>query len=90
LANNVIANPTNPKYRSVRLANPLVANTLVPAIGAMECLFEMGFEEVSCSPVSDSKFVALSYVDRAHIMSSTFITRRKIAWCSLIKPVCIT
>lgn len=46
LANNVIKNPSDPKYRSIRLANPTVANKLLPAVGAMECLFEMGFKEV--------------------------------------------
>lgn len=45
LANNVIKNPSDPKYRSIRLANPTVANKLLPAVGAMECLFEMGFKE---------------------------------------------
>lgn len=45
LANNVIKNPSDQKYRSIRLANPTVANKLLPAVGAMECLFEMGFKE---------------------------------------------
>lgn len=47
LVDNVIKNPSNPKYRSIRLGNPTIANKLLPAIGAMECLFEMGFKEVS-------------------------------------------
>ena len=46
LAENVIKDPSNPKYRSLRLGNPTVANKLLPAVGAMECLFEMGFQEV--------------------------------------------
>lgn len=46
LASNVIKNPSEPKFRSIRLANPTVVNKLLPAVGAMECLFEMGFEEV--------------------------------------------
>ncbi|KAK3932966.1 Peptide-N(4)-(N-acetyl-beta-glucosaminyl)asparagine amidase [Frankliniella fusca] len=45
LASNVIKNPSDPKYRSIRLANPTVAKKLLPAVGAMECLFEMGFKE---------------------------------------------
>jgi len=47
LVDNIIKNPSNPKYRSIRLGNPTVASKLLPAVGAMECLFEMGFEEVS-------------------------------------------
>jgi peptide-N4-(N-acetyl-beta-glucosaminyl)asparagine amidase len=47
LVENVIKNPSNPKYRNIRLGNSTVANKLLPAVGAMECLFEMGFEEVS-------------------------------------------
>ncbi|PSN55935.1 Peptide-N(4)-(N-acetyl-beta-glucosaminyl)asparagine amidase [Blattella germanica] len=45
LVDNVIKDPSNPKYRSIRLGNPTVANKLLPAVGAMECLFEMGFKE---------------------------------------------
>lgn len=45
LASNVIKNPSEPKYRSIRLANATVVNKLLPAVGAMECLFEMGFQE---------------------------------------------
>lgn len=47
LVDNVLRNPSNPKYRSIRLGNPTIANKLLPAVGAMECLFEMGFQEVS-------------------------------------------
>lgn len=45
LVDNVIKDPSNPKYRNIRLGNPIVANKLLPAVGAMECLFEMGFQE---------------------------------------------
>jgi peptide-N4-(N-acetyl-beta-glucosaminyl)asparagine amidase len=47
LVDNVIKNPSNPKYRSIKLGNPTVSSKLIPAVGAMECLFEMGFQEVS-------------------------------------------
>lgn len=47
LVDNIIKNPSNPKYRCIRLGNPTVANKILPAVGAMECLFEMGFQEVS-------------------------------------------
>lgn len=45
LVDNVIKNPSNPKYRCIRLGNPTVASKILPAVGAMECLFEMGFQE---------------------------------------------
>lgn len=46
VADNVLRNPTKQQYRSIRLSNPTVASKILPAIGAMECLFSMGFEEV--------------------------------------------
>ena len=46
-ADNVINNPNEPKYRKIRLGNPMVENKLLPVSGALECLFEMGFIEVS-------------------------------------------
>ncbi|XP_012263597.2 peptide-N(4)-(N-acetyl-beta-glucosaminyl)asparagine amidase [Athalia rosae] len=45
LCNNVIKNPNDLKYRKVRLSNPTVIAKLLPAVGAMECLFEIGFVE---------------------------------------------
>jgi peptide-N4-(N-acetyl-beta-glucosaminyl)asparagine amidase len=51
LVDNVIKNPSNPKYRCIRLANSTVASKILPAVGAMECLFEMGFQEVSSQRV---------------------------------------
>ena len=46
-ASNVILYPLEPKYRRIRLGNPTVEGKLLPVVGAIECLFEMGFEEVS-------------------------------------------
>ena len=45
-ANNVLNDPENIKYRQIRVGNPIVEKRLLPINGAMECLFEMGFEEV--------------------------------------------
>jgi peptide-N4-(N-acetyl-beta-glucosaminyl)asparagine amidase len=45
-ADNVIKNPNEPKYRKIRLGNPTVEAKLLPVVGALECLFEMGFVEV--------------------------------------------
>ncbi len=46
LANNVLNHPDNPKYRKIKVGNAIVSTKLLPVSGAMECLFEMGFEEV--------------------------------------------
>ncbi|CAM1295100.1 NGLY1 (predicted), partial [Pycnogonum litorale] len=45
IANNIVRDPENVKYRTIRLSNATVVNKLLPVNGAMECLFEMGFEE---------------------------------------------
>lgn len=45
LLDNIIKEPTNPKYRRLRIGNATVSGTLLPAIGAMECLFYIGFKE---------------------------------------------
>ena len=45
-ANNILNDPENQKYRQIRVGNPVVEKRLLPVCGAMECLFEMGFEEV--------------------------------------------
>ena len=46
LANNVLENPLEMKYRRLRVGNPIIESKLLPLVGAMECLFEMGFKEV--------------------------------------------
>lgn len=46
ILDNVIKAPANVKYRKLRLSNEIVSNKLIPAIGALECLFEFGFLEV--------------------------------------------
>jgi len=40
-------NPYEEKYRSIRNGNPAFSTRLLPVRGAVECLFEMGFQEVS-------------------------------------------
>lgn len=46
LCRNVIKYPNEIKYRMVRLSNQIVVDKILPAVGAMECLFEIGFLEV--------------------------------------------
>ena len=57
----LIRNPNDEKYRSIRIGNTTFSTRLLPVRGAVECLFEMGFEEVSV-------FVAFSavYVQSVH------------------------
>lgn len=44
-ADNILRNPREEKYRSIRIGNPTFSTKLLPIKGAVECLFEMGFEE---------------------------------------------
>ncbi|XP_039276508.1 peptide-N(4)-(N-acetyl-beta-glucosaminyl)asparagine amidase isoform X2 [Nilaparvata lugens] len=45
LIHNVLLFPGDQKFRKIRLENPTIKKYVLPAIGAMECLFEMGFQE---------------------------------------------
>ncbi|XP_057595479.1 peptide-N(4)-(N-acetyl-beta-glucosaminyl)asparagine amidase isoform X2 [Hippopotamus amphibius kiboko] len=44
-ADNILRNPNDEKYRSIRIGNATFSTRLLPVRGAVECLFEMGFEE---------------------------------------------
>ncbi|XP_043920711.1 peptide-N(4)-(N-acetyl-beta-glucosaminyl)asparagine amidase [Protopterus annectens] len=44
-ADNILSHPNEEKYRSIRLGNPIFSSRLLPVRGAVDCLFEMGFEE---------------------------------------------
>nr|XP_040043898.1 peptide-N(4)-(N-acetyl-beta-glucosaminyl)asparagine amidase [Gasterosteus aculeatus aculeatus] len=44
-ADNILRSPNEEKYRSIRIGNPTFSTKLLPVKGAVECLFEMGFEE---------------------------------------------
>lgn len=46
---NIINHPRDDKHRTLKLTNPTVINKLLPVIGAMECLFAIGFNEVMYS-----------------------------------------
>ncbi|KAG8230480.1 hypothetical protein J437_LFUL013521 [Ladona fulva] len=45
ILDNIVKQPLNENYRRIRLSDDHVANTLLTGIGAMECLFELGFVE---------------------------------------------
>eukprot|EP00092_Neocalanus_flemingeri_P003387 GFUD01003628.1.p1 GENE.GFUD01003628.1~~GFUD01003628.1.p1 ORF type:complete len:250 (+),score=53.32 GFUD01003628.1:75-824(+) len=45
LLSNVVRDPNNIKYRQVKLSNKKIEENLLPATGAFEILFSVGFEE---------------------------------------------
>ncbi|CAL8297315.1 unnamed protein product [Lota lota] len=44
-ADNILRYPNEDKYKSIRIGNATFSTKLLPIKGAVECLFEMGFEE---------------------------------------------
>ncbi|XP_030044841.1 peptide-N(4)-(N-acetyl-beta-glucosaminyl)asparagine amidase-like [Microcaecilia unicolor] len=44
-ADNILRSPNEEKYRSIRIGSPSFSTRLLPVRGAVQCLFEMGFEE---------------------------------------------
>ncbi|XP_074939356.1 peptide-N(4)-(N-acetyl-beta-glucosaminyl)asparagine amidase isoform X2 [Phalacrocorax aristotelis] len=46
-ADNILRNPYEEKYRSIKIGNPAFSTRLLPVRGAVECLFEMGFQEAA-------------------------------------------
>lgn len=46
LLDNVIRDPINVKYRTIRLANRTIADKLLTVPGMMECLIGIGFVRV--------------------------------------------
>lgn len=49
ICRNILRSPSDDKYREVRLDAEVVIEKLLPAVGAMECLFEIGYVEVCIS-----------------------------------------
>lgn len=47
LLENVIREPENPKYRTIRLENKTIKEKLLALVGARELLIRIGFHEVS-------------------------------------------
>ncbi|XP_034935210.1 peptide-N(4)-(N-acetyl-beta-glucosaminyl)asparagine amidase [Chelonus insularis] len=45
ICDNIVKFPSDEKYRKLRIANPVISEKLLPAIGATEFLFELGFVE---------------------------------------------
>jgi len=70
LVDNVIREPQNIKYRSVRLSNPKIESKLLSASGAFEILFSMGFEEASPTCFDLRTATITSLLRRATTVSS--------------------
>ncbi|KAF4518385.1 hypothetical protein B566_EDAN010477 [Ephemera danica] len=67
ICDNILNHPEEIKYRRLRLSNANVSTKLLPATGAIECLFEMGFEEADDSfvlPGSSSLSVVKQFKER--------------------------
>ena len=62
-ATNIINNPGNPKYKSIRVGNKIFQSRLLPVSGGVECLFVMGFEEVGAS-------CSHSFMSSPHVLNS--------------------
>ena len=63
-ASNIINNPDNPKYRSIRVGNKIFQSRLLPVNGAVECLFAIGFQEVFSSSFYVAKLKYCLYLPR--------------------------
>ncbi|KAG1948791.1 peptide-N(4)-(N-acetyl-beta-glucosaminyl)asparagine amidase [Pimephales promelas] len=71
-ADNILRNPNEDKYRSIRIGNPTFSTKLLPVKGAVECLFEMGFEEAETHLV----FPKSASVERLRQVRETIATER--------------
>ena len=62
IGNNILENPGIPKYRRLKVSNATITQKLLPVCGAVECLIEMGFQEVRHSDtVTEVEFMVVVY-----------------------------
>lgn len=47
ICQNILSHPNDSEHRRVRLDDPVVIAKLLPALGAIECLFDVGFVEAT-------------------------------------------
>lgn len=78
-------NPNEDKYRSIRIGNPTFSTKLLPIKGAVECLFEMGFEEVGVGNIYVKAYIVTFMVSKHdHVFDLLFVcvpVRLKPTWC---------
>lgn len=72
-ADNILRNPNEEKYRSIRIGNPTFSTKLLPIKGAVECLFEMGFEEAETHLV----FPKTASVDQLKLIRESIAAERE-------------
>ncbi|XP_041665212.1 peptide-N(4)-(N-acetyl-beta-glucosaminyl)asparagine amidase [Cheilinus undulatus] len=72
-ADNILRNPNEEKYRSIRIGNPTFSTKLLPIKGAVECLFEMGFEEAETHLV----FPKSASVDQLKLIRESIAAERE-------------
>ncbi|XP_071355410.1 peptide-N(4)-(N-acetyl-beta-glucosaminyl)asparagine amidase [Trachinotus anak] len=71
-ADNILRYPNEEKYRSIRIGNPTFSTKLLPIKGAVECLFEMGFEEAETHLV----FPASASVEQLKLIRESIAAER--------------
>ncbi|XP_051520399.1 peptide-N(4)-(N-acetyl-beta-glucosaminyl)asparagine amidase-like isoform X2 [Myxocyprinus asiaticus] len=71
-ADNILRNPNEEKYRSIRIGNPTFSTKLLPVKGAVECLFEMGFKEAETHLL----FPKSASVERLRQVRETIVAER--------------
>ncbi|XP_029687591.1 peptide-N(4)-(N-acetyl-beta-glucosaminyl)asparagine amidase-like [Takifugu rubripes] len=71
-ADNILRFPNEEKYRSIRIGNPTFSTKLLPIKGAVECLFEMGFEEAETHLV----FPKSASVEQLKLIRDSIATER--------------
>ncbi|XP_064205332.1 peptide-N(4)-(N-acetyl-beta-glucosaminyl)asparagine amidase [Anguilla rostrata] len=83
-ADNILRNPDEDKYRSIRIGNPTFSTKLLPVPGAVECLFEMGFEEAETHLV----FPQSASVDQLRRIRETIAAERDQRLGAGQTPIC--
>ncbi|XP_028316958.1 peptide-N(4)-(N-acetyl-beta-glucosaminyl)asparagine amidase isoform X2 [Gouania willdenowi] len=72
-ADNILRYPNEDKYKSIRIGNPTFSTKLLPIKGAVECLFEMGFEEAETHLV----FPKSASVERLKLIRESIAAERE-------------
>lgn len=63
ILNNIIRDPQNDKYRTIRLENQIINEKLLSLNGVRELLEKIGFVEVrNCHHLSPSNYVFMSFL----------------------------
>ncbi|XP_035537083.1 peptide-N(4)-(N-acetyl-beta-glucosaminyl)asparagine amidase isoform X3 [Morone saxatilis] len=79
-ADNILRYPSEEKYRSIRIGNPTFSTKLLPIKGAVECLFEMGFEEVqfisNCQAETHLVFPKSASVEQLRLIRESIAAER--------------